>query len=74
MRTTLQIDDAVLSAARAMARDEGASLGDVISRLARRGLSTPSVGAVDTTGGFPVFDIELDAKPITLDVVNAHRD
>lgn len=74
MRTTLEIDDAVMSAARAIARDEGTSIGDVISRLARRGLAAPSVGAIDATAGFPVFDIELDAKPITLDTVNEHRD
>ncbi|WP_454293901.1 hypothetical protein [Salana multivorans] len=38
MRTTLDIDDAVLSAARAKARAENVSLGRAVSDLARRGL------------------------------------
>jgi hypothetical protein len=74
MRTTLDIDDAILDAARAIAKDEGASIGAVISRLAQRGLSASSMGAVDTMGGFPAFAVEYDAKPITLDTVNEHRD
>ena len=38
VRTTLKIDDDVLEAARCIAADEGATIGDVMSRLARRGL------------------------------------
>ncbi|MEB3331005.1 MAG: hypothetical protein VKI83_00720 [Synechococcaceae cyanobacterium] len=41
MRTTLQIDD-VIQAARVLARQQGCTLGAVISALARRALSTPS--------------------------------
>lgn len=72
MRTTLDVDDAVLSAARAIARDEGVSIGAVISRLARRGLESGSPTA--SRSGFPVFEASLTAPPITLDLVNAHRD
>lgn len=72
MRTTLEIDDSVIVAAKAIARDEGVSLGNAISKLALRGLSAgPS--AV-TTSGFPVFAAAPGAPPITLDVVNEHRD
>ncbi len=71
MRTTLDIDDGVLRAAKALARDENSSIGAVISRLARRGLAP---APTTSTSGFPVFDAPLDAAPITLDVVNAHRD
>jgi len=38
VRTTLQIDDDVLEAARCIADDEHVSVGEVLSRLARRGL------------------------------------
>ena len=38
VRTTLQLDDDVLEAARCIADDEHASVGEVLSRLARRGL------------------------------------
>jgi hypothetical protein len=74
MRTTLEIDDAVLSAARAIARDEGISLGGAVSRLALRGLVSPGVGPIDVTSGFPTFVVERGAAPITLDVVNEYRD
>lgn len=71
MRTTLEIDDAILVAARALARDESISLGAAVSELARRGLrpsATPS-----TRRGFPVLD-DADGPPVTLDLVNRHRD
>ena len=74
MRTTLEIDDSVLSAARAIAHDEGISIGTAVSRLARRGLQGASLGAVDAASGFPTFTIERTAPPITLDDVNANRD
>ncbi len=38
VRTTLQIDDDVLEAARCIADDERVSVGETLSRLARRGL------------------------------------
>ena len=38
VRAILTIDDDVLEAARCIANDEGTSVGDVISRLARSGL------------------------------------
>ena len=38
VRTTLQIDDDVLEAARCIADDERVSVGEILSRLARRGL------------------------------------
>lgn len=74
MRTTLEIDDSVLSAARAIARDEGISIGTAVSRLAKRGLEGVSTGAIDIGSGFPSFTIERTAPPITLDDVNANRD
>ena len=41
MRTTLDIDDDVLHAAKDLARRERKTAGEVISELARRGLTNP---------------------------------
>ncbi len=41
MRTTLNIDDDVLQAAKELAAQEGSTAGRVISMLARRGLIAP---------------------------------
>jgi hypothetical protein len=42
MRTTLDIEDDVLQAAKELARHEGSTTGKVISQLARNGLTQPS--------------------------------
>ena len=44
MRTTLQLDDDVLAAARVLARQRRSSVGDVISDLARQALSRSADG------------------------------
>ena len=46
MRTTLDIDDDVLEAAKERARREKKTAGQVISELARRGLTAPETPAV----------------------------
>jgi hypothetical protein len=66
MRTTLQIDDDVVAAARALAASERRSLGAVISELARRGL-TPA--RVQTEDGLPVIRVPPGSPPITPGVV-----
>ena len=43
MRTTLDIDDDVLEAAKERARRERKTAGEVVSELIRRGLTAPSV-------------------------------
>lgn len=56
MRTTLDIDDDVLQAARELADREGSTVGMVISRLARRGL-TESLSETKQIyrNGVPIF-------------------
>jgi hypothetical protein len=71
MRTTLDIDDGVLAAARAIAEAEHRSLGSVISELARRGLAPSQRGA---GRDFPTFDVSRDAPPITPDLVDRALD
>ena len=72
MRTTLQVDDDVLQAAKALSRSQRRSLGKVISDLARRGLQ-PS-GKQSVHRGFPVFSVAPDAPPVTDDDIKAALD
>jgi hypothetical protein len=71
VRTTLDISDDVLRAARAVAKAEKISLGQAVSKLARQGLA-PRAAA--RRGGFPVFDVGRDADPITPDMVREADD
>ena len=67
MRTTLELDDDVLSAARELARDRNASIGSVISALARAGMRPTSVDIVD---GLPVIRARPGATVITSTMVS----
>ncbi len=58
MRTTLDIEDDVLQAAKELAKREGSTAGQVISTLARRGLTAPASQpkkSSATRGGVPVL-------------------
>lgn len=72
MRTTLSIDDDVLLAARAIADQRGASIGAVISDLARTSLRKPTSGT--TRNGIELLPISNPGAVVTLDIVNALRD
>lgn len=69
MRTTLDIDHAVLSAARAKARAE-ISVGKAMSDLARQALEG---GSVHRGGGFPVVK-GVPGHVVTDELVCAYRD
>ena len=73
VRTTVNVDDDVLEAAKSIARTEGRGVGAVISELARRGL-TPTHIRVSAEDGFPVFAVPDDAPPITDAMVRAALD
>ena len=67
MRTTLQIDDDVLRAARLLAATKEISLGKALSELARKGLKpTPSIRYRED---FPVFEVAEDAAVVGLEEV-----
>ncbi len=72
MRTTLEIDDAVLRAARALADQRLISLGAAVSELALRGLRASGEGI--PTEGFPLRRPHAVDHVITDDLVAAHRD
>lgn len=71
MRTTLNIDDDLLAVARALAEEEGRSLGEVVSRLLRRALEP---APVDYEDGFPVFRVPPGTAPITSEMVRRALD
>jgi uncharacterized protein YggE len=62
MRTTLALADDVYEAAKTLAEASGRSLGEVVSVLARRGLSPQPVIARE--GDFPVFAVPANAPII----------
>ncbi len=70
MRTTLDIDDAVLAAAKEIARTRGETIGMVISELARKGLQHDR-RARQSHRPFPVFDVPADAEALTFQSVEA---
>lgn len=58
MRTTLDIEEDVLQAAKELAAREGSTAGRVLSQLARRGLTAPEgrgKAASSVRNGVPIF-------------------
>lgn len=72
MRTTVDLDDDVLAAAKALAAAERRSLGKVVSDLIRRGLAPRPV--VDDDELFPLVRVGPGAAPITAERVRAALD
>jgi hypothetical protein len=71
MRITLEIDAAVLAAAKEIARTRGQPLGTVISELARKGLEGNREAGRRQHTAFPVFDVPPDAEALTVQSVQA---
>lgn len=72
MRTTLAIDDDVLSAAKAIARQRKRTIGKVVSELARKSLQP--VTASTERNGVPLLPVRNPGALVTLDIVNTLRD
>lgn len=72
MRTTLQLDDDVLSAARALAEQQGRTLGEVVSELARKGLAPEA--APQYRNGIRLMPVRANARPTALEEINRLRD
>lgn len=72
MRTTLEIDDTVLAAARSLAASEKLSLGAAVSKLALRGLERDH--RVDVV--YSPFSVlhSPDGHVITPEMIAEHRD
>jgi hypothetical protein len=72
MRTTVDLEEDVLLAAKEIARQRGSTLGRVLSDLARQALTRRA--PVSTKHGLPVFPVQEGAGVVTLDLVNRLRD
>ncbi len=73
MRTTLDIDPAVLSVARAKARAEHISLGRAVSDLAVQGMRRDDAARAESRNGFPVMR-GVPGHSVTDEIVAEHRD
>jgi hypothetical protein len=71
VRTTLELDDDLVAAAREIAAAERRSLGSVISELAQRGL-TPA--RVEADGDLPVIRVPAGTPAITAEMVRRAAD
>ncbi len=71
VRTTLELDDDVVAAARELATEGRRSLGSVISELARRGLNPAQV---EVDGDLPVIRVPAGAPAITPEMVRRALD
>ena len=68
MRTTVDIDEDILRAAKDLAEERSQSLGCVISELARKGLQ-PSAQPLDARNGVPLLPRKPGARPVTSQMV-----
>ena len=72
MRTTLDIEDDVLLAAKEIARHRGVAVGKVLSDLVRQAMTRQPACAA--RGDVPLFPVQPDAGVATLELVNRLRD
>ncbi len=74
MRTTLAIDDDVLAAAKHLAERERKSIDEVISALARQGLTRSTRNSRQVRNGALRLPARKGSAPVTLELVNQLRD
>jgi hypothetical protein len=76
MRTTLDIDDDVLAAAKELSRRQSVSAGKVLSQLARQALAGSTAGrAPRAAGGVAGFrPIASRGMPVTNEIIDTLRD
>ena len=73
MRTTLDIDDDILLAAKEMAATRGTSTGRALSELARQALR-PSGVEPTIRNGVPLLPKRPGERPVRMTLVNRLRD
>jgi hypothetical protein len=72
MRTTLELDDDVLAAARSLAKVRKRALGQIVSDLARQALQEGQANRV--RNGVPLFPRRSGQVCVTGELVNQLRD
>ena len=73
MRTTLDIDDDILQAAKEMAASRNTTAGRIVSDLLRRALEPPGP-QVPVRNGVPLISRPPGAPVLTMKLVNELRD
>jgi len=68
VRTTIDLDEDILRAAKDLAEERSQSLGRILSDLARKGLQ-PSGQSLDTRNGVPLLPRKPGARPVTSQMV-----
>ena len=74
MRTTLNIDDDVLQAAKELAAARAKTAGQVVSELMRKGLQAASPSGRRVRNGVPLIRRKPGAPVMTMALVNELRD
>ena len=72
MRTTIDLDEDVLLAAKEIAKQKRSTLGKVMSDLTREALTQRPETSV--RNGLPLFPVQQSAGIVTLSLVNRLRD
>lgn len=72
MRTTLDLEDEVLQAAKEIAAARGVSAGQVVSELLRKALTPSRPSRV--RNGVPLLGRKVGAPPLTMAIVNRQRE
>jgi len=74
MRTTVSIDDDILRVAKALAHQQGKSLGATLSEMARRGLMAERPIQHGDRKDVPVFSVRENSPVFTSDDVKRDED
>ena len=72
MRTTVDLEEDILLAAKEIAKRRGNTVGQVLSDLARQALTRRA--SVSTKHGLPLFPVQPNAGVVTMELVNHLRD
>jgi hypothetical protein len=72
MRTTIDLGEDVLRAAKEIARQRDSTLGRVLSDLARQALTRKA--PISKKHGLPLFPVQPNAGVVTLELINHLRD
>lgn len=72
MRTTIDLEDDILIAIKAIANQKQKSMGAIVSDLLREALSGPN--SLEIRNGIPLLPKKKNGKVVTLDLVNQLRD
>lgn len=72
MRTTVDLNEDVLLAAKEIAKQRGTTVGQVLSDLVRQALTKPVPMA--NKNGLPLFPVKSKAGVVTMELINRLRD